>query len=797
MGLPDAWPEGLKVALSLVVNSPESMILCWGPELHFFFNETYIPLLGPRVDWAMGSPFDEVWADALAQAHPIIAAAMAGQSQRFNDLPWKLATDRGQADTWWTFSYSRILGPDGAIAGLFIFTNETTNKVLADAALKDSNEQLRLVIEGAKDHAIFTVDPAGHITTWSAGAQAIFGWTAQEALGQSVALVFTPQDVADGAHVRELTLAARTGHAHDERWHITKSGRRVFMNGSVHPLPDDTDGQPRGFIKIARDDTVRQEAAAARAQEVERQRLSLQQMPGFVGILSGPEHRYEYVNDAYVAISGERDFLGRTVREVFPELAGQGFYELLDQVYATGTAYTARAMPLHLDNRTASEADRFIDFVYEPIRDASGAVSGVFAGGYDVTDQVRAQRQLAEANLGLEQRVDATVRHLMAAEEALRQAQKMEAVGQLTGGLAHDFNNLLGGITSSLELVQRHIAQGRIADVDRYVVAAQGAARRAAALTHRLLAFSRRQTLDPKIVDVNLLVAGLEDLVRRTVGPSIEVTVVGSASLWPTLVDAPQLESALLNLCINARDAMPDGGRITIETANRWLDGQAAKTLTMAEGQYISLSVTDTGTGMTPEVMARAFEPFFTTKPLGQGTGLGLSMIYGFAQQSGGQVRIYSEVGAGTTVSIYLARSTASAEPAELPALETVGRASVGETVLLVEDEPTIRMAVTDELGELGYTVLEASDGKTALRALQSGAHIDLLLTDVGLPGGMNGRQIADAARTALPGLKVLFITGYAENAMIGDGQLEPGMAVLTKPFSLEELGIRIREMLS
>ena len=796
LGPPQEWPEGLKVALSLVVNSPESMILCWGPQLHFFFNETYIPVLGPRVDWAMGSAFDEVWADALTQARPIIAAAMAGQRQRFIDLPWKLATDRGQADTWWTFSYSRILGPDGGIAGLFIFTNETTNKVLADAALKDSSEQLRLVIEGAKDHAIFTVDPAGHITTWSAGAEAIFGWTAQEAQGQSVALIFTPEDVANGAHGRELAVAARTGRANDERWHTTKSGRRVFMNGSVHPLPDDADGRPRGFIKIARDDTVRQEAAAAQAQEIERQRLSLQRMPGFVSIHTGPEHRYEYVNDACVAIAGERDFIGRTVREVFPELAGQGFHELLDQVYATGTAYRSRAMPMHLNNRTASEADRFIDFVYEPIRDASGAVSGVFVGGYDVTDQVRAQRELAEANIGLEQRVDATVRDLMAAEEALRQAQKMEAVGQLTGGLAHDFNNLLGGITSSLELVQRHLAQGRIADVDRYIVGAQGAARRAAALTHRLLAFSRRQTLDPKVTDINQLVAGLEDLVRRTVGPGIEVTVVGLAGLWPTLVDAPQLESALLNLCINARDAMPHGGRITIATANRWLDTPAAKALTMTEGQYISLSVTDTGTGMAPEVMARAFEPLFTTKPLGQGTGLGLSMIYGFAQQSGGQVRIHSEVGTGTTVSIYLARSTESTEPAELPAAKLAARASVGETVLLVEDEPTIRMAVVDELGELGYTVLEASDGKTALRALRSGAHIDVLVTDVGLPGGMNGRQIADAARTLLPDLKVLFITGYAENAMIGNGQLEAGMAVLTKPFSLDELGARIREML-
>ncbi|RYY85827.1 MAG: hybrid sensor histidine kinase/response regulator, partial [Comamonadaceae bacterium] len=453
LGPPDGWPEGLKVALSLVVNSPESMILCWGPDLHFFFNDTYIPLLGPRVGWAMGARFDEVWADALEQAHPIIADAMAGRSRRFNDLPWKLATDRGQADTWWTFSYSRILDAHGEVAGLFIFTNETTAKVLADAALRESTE---------------------------------------------------------------------------------------------------------------------------------RQRQTLQQMPGFVGILNGPEHRFEYVNDAYVTISGPRAFVGRTVREVFPELEGQGFYEPLDQVYATGESYSAQALPIHLDHRPASEADRFIDLRYEPIRGPGGTVTGIFVGGYDVTDRVRAQQALAQANANLEQRVDSTVRELMLAEDALRQAQKMEAVGQLTGGLAHDFNNLLSGITGSLELMQRHLAQGRMAELDRYVASAQGAARRAATLTHRLLAFSRRQTLDPQPVDMNRMVADMEDLVRRTVGPSVEIRTACPDGLWTTLVDAPQLENALLNLCINARDAMPDGGRITIETANRSVDARRARELGMA-----------------------------------------------------------------------------------------------------------------------------------------------------------------------------------------------------------------------
>ncbi len=384
-------------------------------------------------------------------------------------------------------------------------------------------------------------------------------------------------------------------------------------------------------------------------------------------------------------------------------------------------------------------------------------------------------------------------------EEALRQSQKMEAVGQLTGGLAHDFNNLLTGVTGSLELLQTRISQGRINHVDRYVTAAQGAAKRAAALTHRLLAFSRRQTLDPKPTDVNRLVRGMEDLIRRTMGPAIVVEPMGEeAGLWPTLIDPGQLENALLNLCINARDAMPDGGKLTIEASNRWLDERAARDRDLAPGQYVSLCVSDTGTGMPPEVIAKAFDPFFTTKPIGMGTGLGLSMIYGFAKQSGGQVRIHSQVGQGATVCLYLPRHLGEAEAAEHePELANAPRAEDGQTVLVVDDEPTVRMLVTEVLQDLGYRAIEAADGAAGLQVLQSDVRIDLLVTDVGLPGGMNGRQVADAARVARPELKVLFITGYAENAVLSHGHLDPGMHVLTKPFAMEELAGRITNLIT
>jgi PAS domain S-box-containing protein len=381
-------------------------------------------------------------------------------------------------------------------------------------------------------------------------------------------------------------------------------------------------------------------------------------------------------------------------------------------------------------------------------------------------------------------------------EEMLRQSQKMEAVGQLTGGLAHDFNNLLTGMMGNLELLQMRIARGRTDDLDRFILAAQGAGRRAASLTQRLLAFSRRQTLDPKPTDVHRLIRGLEDLLQRTVGPETAIVVADAPDLWPAMIDGTQLESGLLNLSINARDAMPGGGRITIEAANKHLDQRAALLHDMEPGDYLSICVTDTGTGMEPQVIERVFEPFFTTKPLGQGTGLGLSMVYGFARQSGGQVRIYSEVGMGTTVCIYLPRY--HGEPmndvTDGSPLEQI-RAG-GETVLVVDDEATIRHLIDEVLDEQGYTVIGAGDGAAGIKVLQSGARIDLLITDVGLPNGMNGRQVADAARSLRPGLKVLFITGYADNAAVGNGYLEPGMELLTKPFTIEALSMKVADIL-
>jgi PAS domain S-box-containing protein len=382
-------------------------------------------------------------------------------------------------------------------------------------------------------------------------------------------------------------------------------------------------------------------------------------------------------------------------------------------------------------------------------------------------------------------------------EEALRQSQKMEAVGQLTGGIAHDFNNLLTGVLGSLDMLRTRVAQGRLDTIDRYVTAAMTSANRAAALTHRLLAFARRQPLDPRPVQANALVASLEDLFRRTVGETVTLEVVLAGGLWPTLCDPNQLESALLNLVINARDAMPEGGKLTIETCNAHLDdAYVAAQRDVKPGQYVCICVTDTGTGMPQDVIERAFDPFFTTKPIGQGTGLGLSMVYGFARQSEGHAKIYSEVGQGTTIKIYLPRYRGETE-AEIEAatLADAPRAESGETVLVVEDEPVVRSLILEVLEDLGYRTLEAADGPEGLKILQSKRRIDLLITDVGLPG-LNGRQVADAARESRPDLKVLFMTGYAENATLAAGFLDTGMQMITKPFAVDALAQKIRSII-
>ena len=632
-----------------------------------------------------------------------------------------------------------------------------------------TGSRFELLVQSVTDFAIYMLDPEGRVTSWNAGAQRIKKYTADEIIGEHFSRFYTPEERERQVPRIALETAVREGRFEAEGWRVRKDGSRFWANVVIDPIREPS-GKLIGFAKVTRDLTERKAAEEELRASEERFRLLVQSVTDYAIYMLDREGRVSSWN------SGAERFKGYRAGEIMGKHFSQFYTDEERQAEVPRIALETAEREGRFEAegwRVRKDGSRFwASVIIDPIRNDEGELIG-FA---------KVTRDLSEKR---------------AIEEQLRQSQKMEAVGQLTGGLAHDFNNLLTGISGSLEMMRMRIAQGRMADFERYSLAAQGAVKRAAALTHRLLAFARRQTLDPKPTNANRLLSSLEELIRRTVGLDIAVEIVGASGLWPTLVDPNQLENAVLNLCINARDAMPDGGKLTIETANKWMDERAARRHDLQIGQYVSICVTDTGVGMTPEIAAKAFEPFFTTKPIGEGTGLGLSMIYGFARQSGGQVRIYSEVGEGTTMCIYLPRHTEDAAPDEeaenVSSLDQVGE---GEVVLVIDDEPTIRMLVAEVLADSGYAVIEAVDGPAGLKVLESNARIDLLITDVGLPGGINGRQVADAARVQRPNLKVLFITGFAENAVLGQTRLESGMFVMTKPFQMDAFAQRIREII-
>jgi PAS domain S-box-containing protein len=781
----------------LFEQAPGFIAILQGPDHVFEFgNATYRRLFGER-DF-VGKTVRETFPELESQSFFDLLDRVYQTGERFvaDRTPIRLDhAGTGPEELVLDFIYEPVTDEAGRVTGIFVEGHDATEAHRAESELRESEERNRRMVEGVKDHAIFTVDGANRVLDWTPGAQAVFGWSADEMKGNSADILFTAEDRAADVPSRELETARANGCANDERWHVRRDGARFFANGSVRPLHD-VHGTITGFIKIARDETERRSAEATLRETEQRYRLVAKATNDAIWDWDLASNRIGW-NEAVAVLFGYADEeIEPTgdwwIEHIHPDDRDRIDTSIHAVIDGAGDHWAAEYRFRCADGTFADVFDRG-----HVIRDEQGCAIRMIGAMLDLTERKRAEERLRELNETLERRVAERTAELMAAQDALRQAQKMEAVGQLTGGLAHDFNNLLTGISGSLEMMQVRIAQGRTADVERYVNAAQGAAKRAAALTHRLLAFSRRQTLTPKPTDVKQLVAGIEDLITRTVGPAVEIETVNAAGLWPSLIDPSQLENAVLNLCINARDAMPDGGKITIETGNRWMDDRAAEQRGLEPGQYISLCVSDTGTGMTAEVIEKAFDPFFTTKPIGMGTGLGLSMIYGFAKQSGGSVGIYSEVGEGTMVCVYLPRHVGEAEAGEImEAAEEPPRAEAGETVLVVDDEPTVRMLVAEVLTDLGYTAIEAADGAAGLKVLNSDLRIDLLITDVGLPGGMNGRQVADAARNVRPDLKVLFITGYAENAVLSHGHLDPGMHVLTKPFAMDVLANRIRQLI-
>ncbi len=990
LGMPAIWPVALRTLIAVMLGSRQLMFVVWGVERTLLYNDGYAGILARTHSDALGRSFLDVWSEIRDDLLPILEQAYAGEAVYMDDIMLVMDRHGYREETHFAFSYTPVRDESGRVAGIFCPCRETTGQVFAERrnlAEREKIEQLFaqapgfMAMLGGPEHVFELVNPAymqliGHRdvigkpvrqalpeiegqgyfelldtvyakgeafrgSAMKVGLQRMPGGAVEERFvdvvyqpvtdgeGRVTGIFVEGSDVTERVHAEErlreneaearnlaaqqaatlgqlaegvivtdaagqiilvndaatrlhgmrrldvapdsysatyslltedgrpypsfdlpLARAVRGETVLEARWRIQRpAGSEVLAVGNARPVLDEA-GRQVGAVLTIRDDTDRERAENALRESRDQ--------------LAAESHALEIRNRVGTQVAAELglDMLVQRVVDAGVELTGAQFgaffYNVLDDrggsymLYAlSGAGRSAfdgfgmpRATPVFAptfrgegvirsgdilkDERYGKNAPHFgmpaghppvRSFLSVPVISRSGEVIGGLFFGHarpDIFDE-RSERVMTglaaqaaigidnarlfeavqKANAELEQRVSERTAELEKAHDTLRQAQKMEAVGQLTGGLAHDFNNLLAGISGNLELLQVRMAQGRINDLERYITAAQGAAKRAAALTHRLLAFSRRQTLDPKPTDVNRLVAGMEELVRRTVGPEVAVEVVAAGGLLTTLVDPNQIENALLNLCVNAHDAMPGGGRLTVETGNRWLDERAARERDLSPGQYVSLCVSDTGIGMTPEVIARAFDPFFTTKPIGMGTGLGLSMVYGFVRQSGGQARIYSEMGQGAMMCLYLPRHHAKAESAELPAeLAGAPRAEQGETVLVVDDEPTVRMLVTEVLEDLGYTAIEAADGTAGLQVLQSDVRIDLLVTAVGLPG-MNGRQLADAARIGRPELQVLFITGYAENAVLSHGHLDPGMHVLTKPFAMDVLASRIKDLIT
>jgi PAS domain S-box-containing protein len=700
LGTPEHWPQGLRTALRTLLTTQHPVFIFWGSEHLCFYNDAYRHSIGPEKH-----PSAEIW----KIIGPQIDQVMGGRGATWHENQLIPMVRHGELqNVYWTYSYGPIderSSPNG-IGGVLVICTETTQQVVTNNRLAAERERFAALFEQAPtfmavlrgpNHVIELTNPAFLSLV---GHRSVAGQTVADAFPDAIGqgylaildTVYRSAEAFSGTGARfpmhALSDSTPTGRyvdfvcqpILDEHGKVTG----IFISGadvSVRVLTEAT--------LLEREEQLRQANTTLEQRIVERtaqlmrsealiQTIHLHSFECHAVLLEveNGQFRYEEVNPATLRLLGKtrEEVIGRTIEEV----CGR---EIAAQVYPHLSACLAANAPHHYER---VRGERILEAIATPVPQEPSKAKRLVVNARDVTESRRLEQQL-------------------------RQSQKMDAVGNLTGGLAHDFNNLLAAISSSLDMLKTRLMQGRIDDLDRYVHAAQGAANRAAALTHRLLAFSRRQTLDSRPADVNSLVSGMEDLIRRTIRPEIKMEFIRASALWSALVDVNQLENALLNLCINSGDAMPHGGKLVIETTNCSLAPDTTRDRDLEPGQYVLLCVTDTGTGMQPDVIARAFDPFFTTKPLGKGTGLGLSMVYGFARQSGGHVHIDSEIDVGTRVCIYLPRhygNPATSEKSELVLdLAQTTRAAQGTTVLVVDDEPTVRMIVAEVLQDIGYSV--------------------------------------------------------------------------------------------
>ncbi|WP_207099594.1 ATP-binding protein [Paracoccus shandongensis] len=842
LGPLDGWPVSLRAILSAMLTCPTPMYMAWGPDLVSFYNDAYRPILGYREPHALGCPFRDLWASIWDEIAPLVDGCLRGESQRMVDMRLDLSRQGEPEESYWTFTYSPVFDDAGRICGLLCVTNETTARILAERARAEAAERLDLAMSAGNSVGIWDWDVARDRVTSDKRFATLYG--VDEAVAEAGAPIesfFKGIHPDDRARVQaEVAQTIRTVGAFSSEYRLLRPDGTVSWvsaQGRCIPGPD---GRCIRLPGVSYDITALKEAelklrAAAEEREFVLEQIAHQRM------LTDPREILHSSSEAlgrrlgvnrvgFYRLTGpdsichEASWTDGTLKPLIGMQATNYYGDHADTERRAGRALVFGDSRSDAEGQLAPYAgDGVLAGICVPLLTDGRWAAGIYLHqaavrnwtepeitlAKEIVQQTWLAMERAEALRSLNRRVEEQEAALAqreivlreeferreAAERQLRQLQKMEAVGQLTGGIAHDFNNMLAVVISGLNLTQRQLARGN-SDVGPYIEGALEGANRAAALTQRLLSFSRQQPLEPAVVDANGLLTGLSDMLSRSLGETVVLDAQLQPDLWAIKVDRNQLENAIVNLAVNARDAMPDGGRVVLQTANAHLDGGQARDLGIEPGDHVRIRVADTGAGMTPEVLSKAFDPFFTTKPTGRGTGLGLSQVYGFIRQSGGHVSIRSQVGQGTIVDLYLPRCLEGAAPVPGDQAADAPPGRPEDVILVVEDEDRVRGFTVSALQDLGYTVLEAGSGAAALALLEARGDIRLLFTDVVMPQ-MTGPQLVEQARAMRPDLTVLYTSGYTGKSLETADRVRAGGNFLPKPFSFDQLARKIHEALA